>query len=658
MTPDHRDPDDDPTRIIDPGTDPDAEATRVIDAGGSDAPRRVEDDMPGWFRPERPTPAADAVADPAPDAAPTAVLPEAGPDAATSPVEELDTADEPSRRGRGGRIAAWVLAGLVVLLGGAYLAGHFAAGDKVPAKTTVAGVAIGGLSAGDAEAKLRTELADEATAPITVTAGGKKVEIRPAESGLGIDYAGTVAESGVGNSWNPATIFRVLRGGGPVEPVVAKDDAAFTVAMTDLERLNTKAKDAAIAYEGTKVKLTKAVSALVVDPAKTGDAVEAAYLGADDPVEAVATVTDADITTAEAEQVVQDVAKPAVAKPIKVDTGKGSFEVKPAMIAGATTFEKADGTLAAKTDAKKLYKLVAKEIDALGLAKGKDARIVLSNGKPTIIPSKDGLGIKADDLAKGIASVITKTDDRTVKVEAKERPAEFSTADAKKLGVKEITGSFTTNFPHADYRNNNLSRAAASINGTFLKPGETFSLNSVLGERTRANGYVDGYVIMGAKLVKEPGGGVSQSATTTYNAAFFAGLEDVEHHPHTKYFPRYPAGREATVYYGSLDLRFRNNTKYGVLMQAWVNKSTPGSQGSITVRVWSTKIYTVKSSTPVKSNFTTGRDIKDNSPGCEPQAPAQGFDVRYQRLFYQGGSLVKTEKYFWRYSPLDRIICT
>ena len=81
----------------------------------------------------------------------------------------------------------------------------------------------------------------------------------------------------------------------------------------------------------------------------------------------------------------------------------------------------------------------------------------------------------------------------------------------------------------------------------MLKPGEIFSLNGIVGERTAANGFVEGFIIKGGKFKEELGGGVSQSATTTFNAMFFAGLKDIQHQPHTLYIDRYPAGREATV---------------------------------------------------------------------------------------------------------------
>ena len=160
----------------------------------------------------------------------------------------------------------------------------------------------------------------------------------------------------------------------------------------------------------------------------------------------------------------------------------------------------------------------------------------------------------------------------------------------------------------------------------MLKPGETFSLNGVVGERTAANGFVEGFVIQGGKFKRELGGGVSQSATTTFNAMFFAGLKDVEHRPHTLYISRYPAGREATVSWPSLDMSFQNDTKYGVLVQAFRVNGSPGRQGSITVRMWSTKTYDkVVATSPSRSNFTTGRDIEDDSLGLRAHGAGAGL---------------------------------
>ena len=162
--------------------------------------------------------------------------------------------------------------------------------------------------------------------------------------------------------------------------------------------------------------------------------------------------------------------------------------------------------------------------------------------------------------------------------------------------------TFTTHFPYADYRNVNLPRAAELVDGTLLRPGETFSLNDTVGERTEDNGFTEGYVVSDGIFKKDLGGGVSQIATTTFNAMFFAGLKDVEHKPHSVYIDRYPEGREATVAWPSVDLKFTNTTPYGVLIKAHVRKSTPSSQGAATVSMYSTKRWKITSTNGPRTN--------------------------------------------------------
>lgn len=572
---------------------------------------------------------------------------------ASEPVEE------PAQRRR--PLWPYALGLLVLVLGGVYVAGYLMAGDTVPKSTTVEGVALGGMTRDQAVAELEKQLAPRATAPMTVTVEGRSGTLQPAAAGLGVDYGATVASSGVGRSWSPAHIVRVLTGGGSVDLVRVTDDAKLSAAVAGLAgTFDSKPKDAALAYEGVTPKVTPGVTGVTTDQPATAQAVKKAYL-ASTSVAGVASKVDPPVTTAKAEELAKGWATNAVSGPITLDTGQGTFTVAPAAIAASVTFPVKDGTISPLVDYNKLFAASTESMKGLQLGAPVDAKIGFgADGKPSITPSKDGLTITPAKFAEGVDPLLGRpADQKTGKVEATAQKAAFTTEAAQALGVKEIIGEFTTNWPHADYRNTNIGKAAAGINGTLLKPGETFSLNKVLGPRTPENGYVDGYVIQGGVLVKETGGGISQSATTTYNAMFFAGLKDVEHHPHMFYIDRYPPGREATVYYGSLDLQFQNDTPYGVLVQAFISPSSSGKQGSVTVRMWSTKVWDeVRSSELVKSNFTSPATRTSTSPTCEPQGATQGFDVNYSRQFVKGGQVAREEKFFWRYAPEDRIVCS
>ena len=558
-------------------------------------------------------------------------------------------------------LIAAVVGGLIVIAGILYVAGYVVTGDQVPKKAQISGVAVGGLSRPQAIEKLSVELGARAAEPLNLTVGEREAELKPADAGLSVDYAKSVDAAGGGKSLNPLRILRTLTGGSAIDAVVLVDQPKLQAAVGGLAKdFNREPVNAAIEYKGTKIKLKQAHDGVVVQQDPAAATITSSFLQLTGPIALPADITQPAITTDEADAVVATFAKPAVSAPIKVKvSGTESFEISPRMLAESISFLPRDGTLVPVLDEKRLRRNASPALKRVELIEPKNATVRLVNGKPKVIPAVNGTTIKADNLKKAVELVLIKpAAERTVSVQLTGDKASFSTEDAKNLRIRHVTGQFTTYFPYLPYRNINIGRAAALINGTLLKPGETFSLNQIVGERTAANGFTEGYIIKDGRFRKELGGGVSQSATTTFNAMFFAGLKDVEHKPHGLFIDRYPAGREATVAWPSLDLKFQNDTNYGVLVQAYIVKGTPSRRGSITVRMWSTKTYDkVVATSPIKSNFTTGPDIKDDAKDCEPTSPVQGFDVRFQRLFYQNGSVVDRENFSWRYAPTARVIC-
>ncbi|MGH3666335.1 MAG: VanW family protein, partial [Egibacteraceae bacterium] len=185
---------------------------------------------------------------------------------------------------------------------------------------------------------------------------------------------------------------------------------------------------------------------------------------------------------------------------------------------------------------------------------------------------------------------------------------------------------------------------------------ETFSVNDYVGERTEAKGFVGGGAIQDGEFVEEVGGGVSQFATTTYNAAFFGGYEIPVHQAHSYYISRYPEGREATLNYPTVDLQITNNSPYGFLID------TSYTDTSITVTLWGKKWVDVSTTKSGRTNFTTGETIyreNDDLPeGSEQviQSPGRGWDVTVTRTldYLDGGT--ETEEIFTRYQPQLGII--
>ena len=173
----------------------------------------------------------------------------------------------------------------------------------------------------------------------------------------------------------------------------------------------------------------------------------------------------------------------------------------------------------------------------------------------------------------------------------------------------DLLAKFSTNYNARDTdRTTNLRLAAEKINGTVLMPGETFSYNTVVGERTIAAGYKEAAMYQNGEVVDGLGGGICQISTTLYNAVLYSNLEIVERRNH-QFVPSYAsAGRDATVVYGSIDFRFKNTRNYPVKILCTVSggvakceiyglKENPDYDVEITSRVTQTTATSIKSET-------------------------------------------------------------
>lgn len=156
-----------------------------------------------------------------------------------------------------------------------------------------------------------------------------------------------------------------------------------------------------------------------------------------------------------------------------------------------------------------------------------------------------------------------------------------STEELEALDIRHLVSSFTTYHNCCQPRVQNIQMLADLVDGALVPPGETFGLNDHVGERTEARGFQPAGTIVLGELVDTVGGGVSQFATTFYNAVFWGGYEDVEHRHHSFYFTRYPEGIEATISWPVPELTFRNNTESTILIK------TEYTDTSITVKFYS-----------------------------------------------------------------------
>lgn len=215
-----------------------------------------------------------------------------------------------------------------------------------------------------------------------------------------------------------------------------------------------------------------------------------------------------------------------------------------------------------------------------------NAGFTVSGGRVSITPPKAGSGCCGPGTVEAIQAALLNraSPEQAVALPLKPVAPARDEEAARNLGIVEPIGTFTTNHAAGEPRVANIHRIADLIQGAVIAPGATFSINDYVGRRTAANGFVAAPIIdENYKFTEDVGGGISQFATTIFNAAFFAGLDIPSYYMHGIYISRYPYGRESTISFPAPDVRIRNNTPYGVLI--W-----PTYTGtSITVTMYSTK---------------------------------------------------------------------
>ncbi|UQW99578.1 VanW family protein [Streptomyces sp. RerS4] len=559
------------------------------------------------------------------------------------------------------RIALPVAGGAAVLgLGGLYVTGLVTGGD-VEAGTRVQGVDIGGMSRTEARRTLTRELGPLAAAPLSLKIGDRVEQAEPAALGLSLDTAATV-DRAAPDDHDPVTVIGRLfaRADRDVEPVIRMDEAA---ARAGIERIGAQAgqdvRDGAVTFEGGAAKAVAPRPGITLIQDRALDTLRDGWpRSGDAPLVLPVERTEPRVGAAETERAMSGFARPAMSGPVTVTVAGTRIPIGAAVLGSHLKMNAdAQGRLVPALDSKGLLAdpAVARPVDRAA-QDPQDAELGVAADGSVVVEDQSSTGVRVTEqaLGKAVLPLLTRTGAaRTAAVATETVQPSLSAADARRLGIKEKVSSFTVEFPAAPYRTTNIGRAVELINGSVVMPGEEWSFNRTVGERTPENGFVDGIMINDGQYVKSPGGGVSAVATTMYNAVFFAGLKSVEHGAHSFYIERYPEGREATVAWGTLDLRWLNDSGHAIYVQA------TSTDTSLTVTLLGTKKYDeIRATKGPRTDVTPPARRTGSGPTCEVQTPLEGFDVTVGRVFVQGGREVKHEEFTTHYTPRDEVTCT
>ncbi|MGZ4734876.1 MAG: VanW family protein [Acidimicrobiia bacterium] len=451
------------------------------------------------------------------------------------------------------------------------------------------GVEIGdvdasGMSEQEAVAAVEQSAARLESTPIKVRAGATELSVDPTALGLHVDAAASVrAARRDGRSRNPVnqlagTVLRRFRPDS-VPFVVEVDPGRFDAVLDAWVAQTGKGLvDGALQFQGTQVTEVAPKSGIGIQRARTKQQVLDALGRGDSDA---GTLTIGPTTPAVDEGDVHSAARLArsvLSAPVTVTVGVTPLVLTPEQVASTLRTETVKSRLVLRSDPLALRAVLGPALAPLEVPP-KDASFAITGTAVSVVPAVTGKLVNLDSVGKQIARGKHAVTANVVEVNPT-RTTEW----AQKLNITELVSSFTTYYKPGQPRVTNIHRAADVINNTIVLPGETFSLNTALGQRTLAKGYVSAPQI-GADLEDEDavGGGVSQVSTTVYNATFFGCYQDVTHTVHALYLSRYPMGREATLNYPSIDNQWKNDSSSAVLIKAFY------SSGSITVAYYGNK---------------------------------------------------------------------
>jgi vancomycin resistance protein YoaR len=595
-------------------------------------------------------------------------------------------------RGRLGQVPRRLLIALlaVVLAAGLLATEGMAAAGRVRHGVRVGGVDLSGLTRTAAGARLQAAAGPVEASPVVLEAGTATVRLPRSQAGLQLDVEASVAAAmAVGRrgrldadrlkGWftridlpwrarvSPARLDRHLAGldrriGRPVR------EPALRIGGRTLEHGAGVAGGAGDPAGSSPASDPAGVVPVELVPGRPGRAVDRAgaeaALGAAAAVPAGATVRlplgkRLPSIGRQAATTAADRAGALLGAPIQVTAAGKRADLHPAELARLVRTQVGKGDLLLRLDPRGLDRLLHARA-GFAYAEPEDAGFEPAGSRIRIVPATAGRRLDPKRAAAAVLAAGTRTTGsaRRAALPTTATQPGLTTKEAKALGVREVVSTFTTTFNAGDVpRVHNISLIARAAHGRLIRPGQVFSMNEATGQRTAAKGYRTAHVIQNGEIVDGLGGGVCQAGTTMFNAAFLAGLPVVERRNHSLHISHYPMGRDATLNWPGTDLKFRNDSPYGIYI---TGRATPST---LTFTLWSTsRGYKVRSSTSAARNFRSPPTRYEDDPTLAKgeevveESGASGFDVTVSRTVTKGGQVIRRDSFVSNYIPWTRVV--
>jgi len=576
-----------------------------------------------------------------------------------------------------GGLLALALIGLAVLWG-------IQAGQVLP-NTTVAGTDVSGMNEDELRDAIDPLAEARRTDPVSFTFQDRTIDVAPEDFGYTIDADATAAAAlARGRQGLPGDIAERIRSLRTVLDIALAEDydpAEVTAWVDDLaDDLDREITPGSVTIDpdSLEVEVVMPTGFVEVRRSETTEAlIDAMLAPGPDELELPADTEPQLVPDADVEAVAAQVER-AIAGSLTMSSGDETLELSPTDV--ATIIDVVErptstgATLELVVTADALASVVSEEDAARFEQQARNARYLVDRAPPVTFDTQGSTAfepVSADvevepgrngtrfdpELAADQITELLRAGDRGGDLRLEKIEADFSTQRAEELRPTHLLGTFTTYHPSGQDRVVNIQKLADEVDHVVTLPGERFSINETSGRRTCERGYKPAGTIVRGELTDTCGGGTSQFGTTTYNAAFFAGVQIDQWKAHSWYFSRYPMGREATLNYPELDVKFTNNTDGAIIVK------TSYTPGSITVSLYGQPIASrVSASHGSPTNRTEPdeerRTTNELFEGQERvvQAGFGGFTVQVVRTIEKLEGDTVTETIRTVYVPQDRIV--
>jgi vancomycin resistance protein YoaR len=574
---------------------------------------------------------------------------------------------------RRGGVLGWIVGvvlGLVVLvLAGAVALGGWYEGQysgRIYPGVRVLGTDLGGQTQDQARETLGAQIDAFVKQPVVLAWGDKTWQPTPEQLGLTVNLDRTIDRAfAVGRAGDLPANWRErldARNNGTTVPLVVGMDQATLQAYLETEvapQINQPLVEGEVWLQGEQIHTTPAQEGreLRVYDALTAVTNGLAYLTTN-RIELPVTVTQPVVSAAEVDQANRQL-QTYLSGPFVAHAAGKEFTLQGKDISKLIT-------LAHNTDpaAPQHYTVTWNDAKMHDVALdwstdidhgAQSARFDWNNGQLTVIKeSEQGVQLLITDTIQVMKDALNTIDKRTVDLPVQILEPKVSSKDIDKLQIKQEIGHGVSTFQgSSESRATNIRVGAAFLNGAVIAPGETFSILDTIAPITLDRGYVEGYVIAAERTQKGVGGGTCQVSTTTFRAAFWAGLDITERNAHAYRVGVYealgePVGFDAAVFDPGVDLKFRNNSPGYVLIK------TSTANNELNVWFYGTPLADeVKLTGPQISNrVAPPPDVYQLDPNLpaggkrQVETAREGLDVTIGRQIIKDGQVVSEDSFF------------